>query len=80
MTDKPHNNLFQYTFSDKNNVQDLLINFLTNLSDKLNLDTLVIDNTTYISEQLKEFYSDIVYQVKTKGKEQVKIALLFEPV
>ena len=78
MTDKPHNNLFQYTFSDKNNVKDLLINFLKDLSDKLDLTTLAIDNTTYISEQLKEFYSDIVYQVETKEKKKVKVALLFE--
>jgi predicted transposase/invertase (TIGR01784 family) len=49
------------------------------LLDKLDLDTLEIDPNSYITDELKEFFSDLVWTCRFKnGFEQRKIALLFE--
>ena len=75
----PHDRFFKETFSKKEEVQDLVINTLPKqLSAKLNFTSLQLDNTSYIDEELKENFSDLVYNCKYKGKKTIKISLLLE--
>lgn len=78
MTDKPHNNLFEFAFSQKPIFKDLITNFLPDLSKDIDSRTLKLDDTTYIEESLTDFYSDLVYNVRLKGGQSAKIALLLE--
>lgn len=78
MTDKPHNNLFQHTFSQRQVIKDFLHNFFPALAASLDLRTLKLDNNTYISEELAEYYADIVYSARTRDQKPVRIALLLE--
>lgn len=78
MTDKPHNNFFEYVFSQNPLVQDFVTYLVSDLAEKVDVKTLALDNTSYIDEQLQGFYSDIVYNVQTKGGKTIKIAFLFE--
>lgn len=75
---KPHNNFFNYVFSQKPLIQDFIRELMPDIAAKINLESLEKDDTTYIDEKLKEFYSDIVYNCEQKGKHPIKITLLFE--
>lgn len=78
MTDKPHNNLFQHTFSQRQVVKDFLHNFFPELAADLDMRTLKLDNNTYITEELAEYYADIVYSARTRDQKPVRVALLLE--
>jgi predicted transposase YdaD len=78
MTDKPHNNFFEYVFSQNPVVQDFVTYLVSDLAEKVDVKTLTLDNTSYIDEQLQGFYSDIVYNVETNGGKTIKLAFLFE--
>ena len=50
-----------------------------NILDKLDLDTLEFDNTSYITDELSEFFADMVWQCRYKeGNELAKISFLHE--
>ena len=50
-----------------------------NILDKLDLDTLEFDNTSYITDELSEFFADMVWQCRyKKGNEYGKISFLHE--
>lgn len=75
----PHDRFFKETFSKKEEVQDLINNILPKqLINKLDFTSLQLDNTSYIDEELKENFSDLVYDCKYKGKKQIKISILLE--
>lgn len=80
MTDKPHDHFFRFVFSQKDIVKDFIKYLITHLADKVDLESLEIDNTSYINSELQDFYSDIVYTIKTKDEKEIKIAFLLEPV
>ena len=66
-------------FSDLSKVKSYLEGTLSaGLLKRLDFDSLVEDPTTYIDDQLKGFYSDVVYNCRYKGNISVKITLLFE--
>ena len=74
----PHDKFFKETFSKQENVVDFIQGtFPENILDNLELSSLVLDNNSYIDEELKEYFSDIVYNCISKTGE-VKIAILFE--
>jgi predicted transposase/invertase (TIGR01784 family) len=45
---------------------------------KINFNTLQIENDSYVDEELKEHFSDLVYNCQYHGKEKIKITLLLE--
>ncbi len=78
MTDKPHNNFFITVFSDRENMVDLITQFLPEVEAIIEIESLVLDNNSYINKQLKELYSDIVYSCKAKDGRSFKVTLLLE--
>jgi predicted transposase/invertase (TIGR01784 family) len=75
----PHDIFFKETFSDKENTIDFLKQTLPHkLSDKIDYDTLRSDTNTYVDEELREYFSDMVYDCVYNSHVPVKIVLLFE--
>ena len=75
----PHDHLFKEMFSDLQKVKSYLEGTLAaGLLKRLDLDSLEEDPNTYIDDELKGFYSDVVYNCRYKGNISVKITLLFE--
>lgn len=73
-----HDKLFKTAFQIKQTVIDFLLNFFPKeLTALLDLDALELDNTNYISSVLDEYYSDVVYKTKLKGRD-TRLILLFE--
>jgi len=74
-----HDKFFREVFSRKEEVVDFLNGtFPANIATKIDYSSLTIDNTDYISQELKEFYSDVVYNCLYNHEIPLKIALLFE--
>lgn len=78
MNDKPHNNFFITVFSNKDNMVDLITQFLPEVAEVIEVESLAIDNTNYVNTALKELFSDIVYQCKGKDGKPMKVTLLLE--
>ena len=75
----PHDRFFRLTFSDREKVSDYLNGTLPPvIKNKIDFQTLQLDNTSYVDKDLKNFYSDMVYDALFDGKTPVKIAFLFE--
>jgi predicted transposase/invertase (TIGR01784 family) len=75
----PHDVFFKEVFSDKDNAVDFIKGvFPEELKEKLDLSTLALDNNSYVDEELKETFSDIVYNCLYQGQKYIKITLLFE--
>jgi len=74
----PHDKFFKENFSDKEIATDFIREmFPPKLVENLDLSTLELDNNSYIDEELKEYYSDLVYDCEYKTT-KVKISILFE--
>ncbi len=70
-----HNNVFVKTFSDPENVKILLKMALPEaVKNAVDLSTTEIDFTTYVSDDIKDYYSDIVVKtrMKTKNGEEIR--------
>jgi predicted transposase/invertase (TIGR01784 family) len=76
----PHDRFFKAVFSILSIVRGCLLHFLPkDLLEKLDLDTLEVDPTSYITEELIEFYSDLVWRCKFKqGYQQTETGFIFE--
>jgi predicted transposase/invertase (TIGR01784 family) len=76
----PHDKFFRAAFSMKIIVQDYFKNlFPQKWTNKLNLDSLKLEPVSYITNDLKNFYSDIVWQCHLKDSEEsVQVTFLFE--
>ena len=72
-----HDAYFKQVFSKVENVKDLLQGVLPELAKNLDLNSLQLDKNSYVNKELKNEYSDLVYNCKF-GEEAVKVALLFE--
>ena len=74
----PHDAFFIENFSNKEIASSFIRGtFPVNIVNNLDLTTLQIDNNTYSDEELKKYFSDIVYNCKYKELD-IKISLLFE--
>ena len=74
-----HDKYFKATFSKKEEAMDLIRHvFPTGIVERLDFDSLKLDNNSYISKELKESFSDLVYDCNYKNETVIKIALLFE--
>lgn len=71
-----HNNLFVKTFSDPENVKVLLKMALPEaITRAIDFSKIKIAFTTYISDELKDYYSDIVVKTRLKTEDGQTIAL-----
>jgi len=65
-----HNDLFIHTIKNKKNAVDFLHGVLPKeIFDKIDENYIEYDDTSYISEELKEYYSDVVIKTKYKNRE-----------
>ena len=75
----PHDELFKAAFSQLDIAKDYLSQFLPpELVRHLDLEKLNLDSNSYVDENLKEYFSDIVYTCPYGKKEKIKIAFLLE--
>lgn len=75
----PHNALFIKTFSIRSEAKAFIQNFLPKwISENIDYRTFKQDNTSYINEDLKEYFSDIVYTCNWKNGKSIKISCLLE--
>jgi len=77
----PHEGLFQKVFRDKDNTKHFLKEHLSQeVLRYMDLDSLLLENVTYIDDQLKKYFSDLVFTVNIDDQEfpAGKIYLLFE--
>lgn len=63
----PHDSLFKNAFGKKVVTKDFLLNRLSpEILANIDIESLQRKNNSFINEQLKAYYSDIVFKVKTK--------------
>jgi predicted transposase/invertase (TIGR01784 family) len=76
----PHDKFFKGTFGMKKVARAFTEAFVDkDLLEDLDLDSLEIDSTTYITDELSEFFADMVWRCYyKKGNEYVKISFLYE--
>jgi predicted transposase/invertase (TIGR01784 family) len=74
----PHDRLFRETLSDRDTAADFLKNYLPEEILKLtDLNSLEICKESFVEDDLKEYYSDLLYRV-TISDEEAYIYFLFE--
>jgi len=74
-----HDEFFKYVFSRPEEMRDFITHsFPHEIVKNLNLNTLTKIETAYVTEDLKKYFSDLVYTCDYKNKIKIKIALLFE--
>lgn len=76
----PHDKFFKAAFGIKLVAAACLSQFLRKeLLDKFDLDTLEVESNSYITDELSEFYADLVWRCQFKlGNKRVFISFLFE--
>jgi predicted transposase/invertase (TIGR01784 family) len=75
----PHDLIFKQTQRHIENAIDYIKGtFPKNLVKNLDLAKLKLEESSYTTEELKEYFSDLVYQCTYKGTTEIKITLLFE--
>ncbi|MBN2769747.1 MAG: Rpn family recombination-promoting nuclease/putative transposase, partial [Spirochaetes bacterium] len=74
-----HDKLFKEIESVKENAADLIRSvFPKEIINEVDLDSLQLDNNSYVDNNLKEHYTDLVYNCKRKDNRCVTVTLLFE--
>ena len=75
----PHDDLFKAVFSITSEVVAFSKLYLPKfISKNLNYETLKIEPTTYVGENLKQYFSDIIYSVKWKDGKSLQLSFLLE--
>ena len=74
-----HDKYFKATFSKKAEAMDLIRHVLPKkLVCNLEFDSLKLDPNSYLDKELKESFSDLVYDCRYSGRTSIKIAILLE--
>lgn len=61
----PHNDLFGFTFNDKQSVITVIKRFLDKkIVDNLDFEAFHREDTTYVTKEMKTFYADKVWSTK----------------
>ena len=75
----PHDVTFRDIFSDTLKARELIeIALSVEITEMFNWQSLVNENESFIDEELKEFFSDILFSVNINDRHDIKIYLLFE--
>ena len=73
--------IFKSTFQQKESAIEYLQTFLSTVASKLNLDDLTLKDTNFVSDELEEYFSDVVFETTLKDeklKNKIRVILLFE--
>jgi predicted transposase/invertase (TIGR01784 family) len=73
--------IFKSTFTQTPSAVEYLNTFLTSVADKLDLENMILKDTNFVSEELEEYFSDVVYETTLKDpklKNRIRVILLFE--
>jgi predicted transposase/invertase (TIGR01784 family) len=73
--------IFKSTFTQTPSAIEYLNTFLKSVADTLDLDNLILKDTNFVSEELEEYFSDVVYETTLKDpklKNKIRVILLFE--
>jgi len=74
-----HDKLFKQTFSVRSEAKAFVQLYLPKwISHNLDFRYFKRSSDSYINDQLKEYFSDMVYTCKWKGKEKIQISFLLE--
>ncbi len=74
-----HDTFFRETMSHQEVAADFLANYLpAKVLEHIRLDTLTITKDSFVSDNLAEYYSDLIYHVKFTGNRLGLIYFLFE--
>lgn len=77
-TGNPHDKLFREVFQEKETARDFLVNYLpADVLSVMDMNTIEIAKDSFIADDLKEFYSDLLYTVTFAG-ESGFVYILFE--
>jgi predicted transposase/invertase (TIGR01784 family) len=77
-TVNPHDKYFRYVFSNKREAIDLISNSLSkDVVEKIDFTTLKLEDTSYVTENLKEYISDLVFSCKLNNS-KLYISILLE--
>jgi len=75
----PHDRFFKEVFSRPDVAEDFLIHFLPpNISSLLRPGTFRLSKGSFVDANLKEYFSDLLYQVQFQGGEKGFVYILFE--
>ncbi len=77
---QPHDRMFEYVFKEKETAASMLKEYLpVKIRNKLNFRSLKISNDTFLDKRLKDYFSDLLYEIKLKSSyKAVLIYILFE--
>lgn len=75
----PHDRFFKDTFAQAEVARDFVANYLPpEIAGLLDLGTLSISKDTFVDEELKERFSDLLYQIQLRNRGEAFVYLLFE--
>jgi len=77
---QPHARTFEYVFKEKETAASLLKEYLpVKIRNKLDFNSLKISNDTFLDKRLKDYFSDLLYEIKLKSSYKAAlIYILFE--
>ena len=74
----PHDKFLKETLSKKENAVEFLRNYLPSyISEMINYDKIEIEKDSFVTDELREFFTDLLYKIEIMGEEGF-IYLLFE--
>jgi predicted transposase/invertase (TIGR01784 family) len=67
--DNPHDGYFKKLFEDKEQARSFFLNYLPDpVKAHIDLTFIELEKESFVDEQLKKFFSDLIYKIKIKGK------------
>jgi len=77
---QPHDRTFEYVFKEKDTAASMLKEYLpVKIRNKLDFDSLKISNDTFVDKRLKNYFADLLYEIKLKSSYKAAlIYILFE--
>jgi predicted transposase/invertase (TIGR01784 family) len=78
-TNNPHDITFKEIFSDPKRARELIeLSLPENVTKIFDWKTFTNEEDTFIDENLKEYFSDMLFSLKIKSGNEIKIYILFE--
>ena len=75
----PHARFVEENFKDLEKAREIFSKLLPEkILKELNFNTLKTEDASFVTEELKEYQSDILFSVKTKSGQNRQIYVLFE--
>lgn len=59
--------IFKATFKQKASAVEYLTVFLSTIAEQLDLDNLILSDTNFVSDELEEYFSDVIFETTLKN-------------